>query len=325
MTVFLLCLGLVLLVIGGELLVRGAVAIATALGVSPLMVGLTLVGFGTSTPELATSVQAALAGSPGVAVGNVVGSNICNILLILGMAALIRPVAATPGAFRRDGIALVAATLLCVGLLIHGEIGRLAGAALAALLVGYIVLTWAQEREAEAGGATAPTAAPVAATPAGPAAAGEPRAPLWRSGAIVAAGFALMLPGASLLVDGAIELAAGLGVSDALIGLTIVAVGTSLPELTTSVVAAVRGQGDVAFGNVVGSNIYNILGILGVTALVQPLATPPEIAAFDGWVMLAATVALVVVTVTGWRVTRGEGAALLGGYAAYLGWLTLSA
>lgn len=295
--------GLVALVLGGELLVRGAVRTASALGVSPLMIGLTLVGFGTSTPELVTSVNAALAGSPGVAVGNVVGSNICNILLILGVAALIRPVDAEPRGFRRDGPALVIATLLALAVLLWGELGRLVGALFVAGLVAYILLVYRTER----------TTSAVADAP--PPASGA----LWSGLPLALAGLVLVVVGADWLVDSAITLAAAWGVSDTLIGLTIVAVGTSLPELTASVVAALRGRSDVAFGNVVGSNIYNILGILGVTAMVEPMAVPAEIAAFDGWVMLAATGALVWIARTGAIVTRREGGVMLAGYAAYIG------
>jgi cation:H+ antiporter len=309
MTLAMLAAGLVLLVLGGELLVRGAVRSAAALGVSPLLIGLTLVGFGASTPELVTSVQAALVGSPGVAVGNVVGSNICNILLILGLAALIRPVVAEPRGFRRDGPVLAAATVIGLGVVLWGEIGRLAGVVLVGLLVAYVVGAYLSERSAAREGDPLPVA------PRG-LAVGLPMA---------LAGLALVVVGADWLVDGAITLARGWGVSETLIGLTIVAVGTSLPELTASVIAAIRGQSDVAFGNIVGSNIYNILGILGVTALVKPLEVPQAIVAFDGWVMLAATAAMIAFAYSGALVTRREGGAMLAGYATYLGWLIATA
>ncbi len=299
-------LGLVGLLLGGETLVRGAVGVATRLGLPPMVIGLTLVGFGTSTPELLTSVQAALAGAPGIALGNVVGSNTANILMILGIAALLVPVAVTPGTFRRDGAALAAATLLCVVATQTGTIGRVWGAMLLAGLVAFLVVTLRSSR----------------ADPDAPAEdlAGA-RAPLWLSLALSVAGLVVTIVGAKLLVDGAVSVAREFGVSEALIGVTIVAVGTSLPELATTLVAARRGQNDVAFGNIIGSNIFNVLGILGITALVEPLAVAPEIAAFDVWVMAAATVALIAVAVTGWRITRGEGAALVAAYAAYLAWL----
>jgi cation:H+ antiporter len=317
MLLFSLAAGLVLLLAGGEILVRGAVASARALGVSPLMIGLTLVGFGTSTPELVTSLKAALAGAPGVAVGNVVGSNICNILLILGLAALLRPIATDPRAFRRDGPVLVAATLACLGLLLADALTRPAGAVLVAGLAAYVILTYRLERTGPDPAATM-HAVGVETLPERPGA-------LLRALPMAAAGLVLVVLGAGWLVDGAVTLARALGVSDTLIGLTIVAVGTSLPELTASLAAARRGQGDLAFGNVVGSNVYNLLGILGATALVQPIPVPAAIMAFDGWVMLAATLLLVLVAVTGWRVTRAEGAALLGLYALYLGWLVAGA
>jgi cation:H+ antiporter len=305
--------GFVALMVGGEYLVRGAVAIASRLGMSPMVIGLTLVGFGTSTPELLTSLQAAFAGSPGIAVGNVVGSNIANILLILGVAAAITPIAVNPAAFRRDGAVLIAASLAGLAIVLTGTLGRGAGAVLLAGLVAYVTLTILFERrrhtaaaelyEAEAESVEIPGTSPLVAT------------------LQFVGGLAVTLLGARLLVSGAVGLATDLGVSDAVIGLTVVAIGTSMPELVTSVVAARRGHGDVAFGNILGSNIFNILGILGITALVKPLAVPDVIADFDIWVMLAATALLVATSVSGWRITRTEGAILLACYVAYLAWL----
>ncbi|MCB1342184.1 MAG: calcium/sodium antiporter [Pseudooceanicola sp.] len=305
MTFVLLGVGLVLLMAGGSLLVKGASDTALALGVSPLMIGLTLVGFGTSAPELVTSIQAALDGSPGIAVGNVVGSNICNVLLILGLAAVLSPIVTSAKSFRRDGLVLGLSALACLGVVLSGQAGRLAGVVLLGALVGYIWWAYRTEKE-EPEEMALPVRLPLAV-------------------AIAAAGLVLVVLGARWLVQGAVDLASALGVSDTLIGLTIVAVGTSLPELVTSVMAAMRGQHSIAFGNVVGSNIYNVLGILGATALVVPVPIPPEIARFDIWVMLAATAALIVFAVTGWKVTRGEGAVFLGGYAAYCGWLVAGA
>ncbi|TDL79580.1 calcium/sodium antiporter [Palleronia sediminis] len=307
MTFLFLVLGFALLVGGGELLVRGAVALSERLGVSPLLIGLTVVGFGTSTPELVTSLQAAAAGAPGIAVGNVVGSNTANILLILGIAALISPVAVTRAAFLRDGGVAALAALAALAVVLSGTLSRPAGAALVLGLVAYIVFAWSRERR----GAT-PEIAEAPAT-GGP---GPLLAMVFALG-----GIGLTILGARLLVTSAIEIATAWGVSEAVIGVTIVAVGTSLPELVTAVVAARRGQGDIAFGNVVGSNIYNVFGILGVTALAAPIPVPAEIVRLDIWVMLAGTAALVAVAATGWRITRGEGGALLAGYTAYLGWL----
>lgn len=302
--------GLVILVVGGELLVRGAVSLARALGVSPLMIGLTLVGFGTSTPELVTSLKAAFAGAPGVSVGNVVGSNIANVLLILGVAALISPVHASPAAFRRDGPALALATLAGIAALVTDSLTRGVGAVFVALLAVYVVITYMLERTSGDEGAKLHEHEGEE-LPAGP------TSPLFAFGYLVV-GIGGTLLGASLLVDAAIVLARDFGVSDAIIGLTIVAVGTSLPELVTAVMAALKGESDVAFGNIVGSNIYNILAILGITALIHPIPVAAEIVAWDVWVMLAATVALIVCTATGWRVCRREGALLLGGYGLYL-------
>jgi len=302
--------GLALLLIGGDLFVRGAVSIARKLGVSPLLIGLTLVGFGTSTPELVTSLQAAMAGSPGVATGNVVGSNIANILLILGLAAMLKPVLVDGGALKRDGAVLAASALVCLAVVMSGVLDRMSGLVFIAGLVAYLGFAIWQERRAPAG------AAPGVDTEIAPA---EPHGVL--ALVLTVGGLALTIFGASLLIDGAVGLATRFGVSETIIGLSIVAIGTSLPELVTSVVAALRGQNDVAFGNIVGSNIYNVFGILGVTALVQPIPVPREIIAVDIWVMLAATGALIVLARTGHRITRGEGALMLAGYAGYTAWL----
>ncbi|MBI1385232.1 MAG: calcium/sodium antiporter [Rhizobiales bacterium] len=316
MTYLMLGLGLAGLMLGGELLVRGAVAIAARLGISPLVIGLTLVGFGTSTPELVTSIQAAAAGSPGIAVGNVVGSNIANIFLILGLAALLRPIVTRRRAMLRDGSVLLAVTIACGLTLMAGSMGRAVGLLFVALLATYVVATYFHERgDVEGAGTAEPNEMSGASTTIRPI--------LFALGQ-AGIGLLVLLVAADVLVRAAIELAASLGVSETLIGLTVVAVGTSLPELATSTMAAVRGQGDVAFGNIVGSNIFNILGILGVTAVVQPLVIPPEIMQVDVWVMLAATAALLVVAVTGWRVTRLEGGALLAAYAGYVVLLSLT-
>lgn len=311
MTAILIVGGLAALLLGGDLLVRGAVALARRLGVSPLLIGLTVVGFGTSTPELVTSVQAALAGSPGIALGNVVGSNIANILLILGLAAVIAPLRADPAAFRRDGTVLALATLAGLASVLAGEIGRPVGAALIAGLCVYLVVGYLGEKRVS-GPSTGPRADDAGAAGAAPVGAGAGLG-------LFVLGLGLTVLGARLLVDGAIALARGAGLSETMIGVTIVAVGTSLPELVTSVAAARRRQGDIAFGNIIGSNIFNILGIVGATALIRPLDVPREILVLDVWAMLGATVTLLVMTGTGWCVSRREGVFLLAGYAAYLG------
>ncbi len=313
-TYLLLGLGLILLTVGGDTLVRGASTAARSLGVSPLLIGLTLVGFGTSTPELVTSLAAAAAGSPGIAVGNVVGSNTANILLILGLTALIAPIAVDHAAFRRDGLVLVVASLVCLAAVLSTLVDRLWGAAMLALLVAYLVWAYLGERKAQH--AERAKYEHIAED------APDARGGLWVGLGLAVLGIGLTIGGAHLLVENAILVARRFGVSDTLIGLTVVAVGTSLPELVTSVVAALRRHGDVALGNIIGSNIYNVLGILGITALVSPIRVPAEIARLDIWVMLAATALLVLFVRSGMKIVRWEGAALLAAYGAYLWWLT---
>ncbi|MGE0232391.1 MAG: calcium/sodium antiporter [Flavobacteriaceae bacterium] len=312
--------GLVLLMAGGELLVRGAVRVASALGVSPLVIGLTLVGFGTSTPELVTSVQAALSGAPGIAYGNIVGSNIANILLIVGIAALMTPIAIASSALKRDGLLMLAVAVVFAALTSVTPLGRLAGAVFVAALAAYIYFAFRQERAAAPAGHGAAyekglalqefdeSLAPVS----------NPRGQIAISLLIALGGLVLVIAGGYLLVDGAVSLARDLGISETVIGLTIVAVGTSMPELVTSVAAGLKKQGDVAFGNIVGSNIYNILGIGGFTALVAPGAVPGDIVTFDNIVMVGVSVLLVAFAWTGLRIARWEGAVLLGGYAVYI-------
>ena len=303
MTVLLVLSGLVLLALGGELLVRGAVGVAARLGVSPLLAGLTIVGFGTSTPELVTSLEAAFVGSPAIAVGNVVGSNIANIALILGIAALIFPLDVTKKAFARDGLVLGVSSLAALACIMAGVIGMWSGLALLAGLVGYI--RWAYLSERDTGGADSEMHAQLAQDVT------APKASWVVLGAMSIGGIAAAIFGAQLLVEGAVALARGWGVSEAVIGLSVVAVGTSLPELIACVVAAIRRHGDVALGNVIGSNIYNVLGILSITTIVEPLTVPQQIARLDIWVLLGLTALLLVFLRTGWRLGRVEGAVLL--------------
>jgi cation:H+ antiporter len=324
-----LLFGLVLLIIGGDLLVRGAVRVAAGLGVSPLVIGLTLVGFGTSMPELVASVQAALAGAPGITLGNIVGSNIANVLLILGVSAVVYPVAVQSRALRRDGVVMVAVTLGFAVLLALRPLDRAAGLLLIAALIAYMVYAIRQERAATAAARGSVEAADhgaaydraIAAEEVDPALKPGPASGGMAVPVLIAlAGLGLVLVGGSYLVDGAVVMARSLGISETVIGLTIVAVGTSTPELVTSVAAALRRESDIAFGNVVGSNIYNILGIGGVTGVIVPIQAPPELVRFDLPVAVAVAVLLVVFAATGSRVGRREGAALIAGYLAYL-WL----
>jgi cation:H+ antiporter len=313
MTFVLLAAGLVLLLGGGEALVRGAVAVAHRLGVSPVVAGLVLVGFGTSSPELVTSLTAALSDSPAIAVGNVVGSNICNILLILGVTAALFPVDIDRRAFTRDGTVLALATAAAVGVVLLGIVPRPVGLVLVVAVIAYVVYTYREERRVHSPAEAVYSEEAELMT--------SPALGLWGGIAMALAGLVGVVVGADFLVDAATTLARAAGVSEAVIGLTIVALGTSLPELATAVMAGLKKQTEVAFGNVVGSNIFNILFILGTTATVQPIAVPAEIVRFDVWVMLAATAALFLVVRTGFRVTRREGAALLVAYAAYIGFL----
>lgn len=304
-----LAVGLALLALGGELLVRGAVASARRLGVSPLLIGLTLVGFGTSTPELVTSLQAAHAGSPGIAIGNVVGSNISNILLVLGLTAMIAPVVADRRAVRRDGLVVLLVTGLCIAALRTGELTRAMGLAGLVLLLVYVVWVWLADRSRpELQGAAPATSAPMSIAI-----------------GLAVVGIGLTIYGADLLVGNAILLARDAGVSDTVVGLTIVAVGTSAPELVTSLVAALRRQSEVALGNVIGSNLYNLLGILGVTAAVRPITVPFSIMAVDAWVMGVATLALVILAYRNGRLGRAAGLSLAAGYGLYAAWLIATA
>jgi len=306
----LLAAGLVVMLLGGELLVRGAVAIARRLGVSPLLIGLTLVGFGTSTPELVACIDAVLVDAPGLAVGNVVGSNIANILLIMGVGAALSPMRITREAFLRDGPVLVATAAALVGACFLDVIGRGIAALFLALLVAYVVWTYRTER-GDRGASAAVHAAEAEMR-------GRLPQRLWTSLLLAAAGLAGVLAGARLLVEAAIEVAELWGVSDAVIGLTVVAVGTSLPELATTVAAALRREADVAIGNVVGSNIFNITGIIGVAALVSPLAVPAEIPGRDLWWMIAASLLLTPYVLMRRSISRLAGGAFLAIYVAYV-------
>lgn len=324
--IVLLAGGLVLLVIGGELLVRGAVAVAERFGMSPLLIGLTLVGFGTSAPELVTSVQAAMAGSPGIAVGNFVGSNISNILLILGLSALITPMAVQSSALRRDGVVVMLTSLLFAIISELYTLDRIAGGIFVGLLISYLFYAYRQERTMTADGHTSAFEKAEAFD--------ELRnGPLRRKGqrkswaerlgpyvpAIMAiSGLAIIVLGGKLLVEGAIGIARVLGMTETVIGLTVVAIGTSMPEFVTSVVAALRKHGDVALGNIMGSNIYNILGIGGVTGLLSPTPVPAEIVNFDNLVMLGASGAMLAFAWSGYRINRLEGLLLLTGYITYI-------
>ncbi len=326
--------GLFLLFVGGEALVRGSVEVARKLGLSELVIGLTLVGFGTSMPELVTSLRAVQSDAVGIAIGNVTGSNIANVLLVLGVAALIRPIITQPAALARDTIVMVAATLVFAFLVYTDQFTRLTGGLLVAMLVAYIAVSIFLDR----GGSSAPGKMHTEEAEIMSGEMGLVTGLLLAIGGMIAVVF-----GARFLVDGGSGLARDLGVSDAVIGLTIVAIGTSLPELATSAISAIRGKSDVALGNIIGSNIFNVLGILGVTALVQPFsvlverpaATPilgtdvdpqgsvavPLLSWEDMGALFLSVFLLILFGLTGRKLARWEGAVLLGTYAVYMGML----
>ncbi len=321
--------GLALLVLGGETLVRGASGLAFRIGMSSLVVGLTVVAFATSAPELAVTLDAVLSGEPDLAVGNVVGSNIANVLLVLGISAVLLPLAVKAQVVRIDLPVMVGLSVLLLFLALDGTIGALDGAVLLAALAGYVTLAVLLGRRAGSGtppddGASAEGADPP--TRSDPAPSSAPGSTL-RNVVLVAIGVVMLVVGANLLVDGAVRIATELGVSNLVIGLTVVAIGTSMPELATSVVAARRGERDLAVGNVVGSNIFNIGLVLGVPAVLGAAGVPvPEAAiALDIPLMIAASFALLPVAFTGLVVARWEGGLFLGLYLAYTTFVLLAA
>jgi cation:H+ antiporter len=308
--------GLVLLVGGATWLVRGASALAAAAGISPLVIGLTVVAFGTSAPELGVSVMAAVSGESDLAIGNVVGSNISNILLILGMAACVAPLVVSAQVIRREVPIMIALSVVVLLMSLDGVIGRLDGMILVAALLTYIISSIRDSRRDSQAALAAGEAVPVPP--------GDTRALVLEGGRLVA-GLALLLLGTTGVVRGAVAIAEAAGVSSLLIGLTVVAVGTSLPEAATSIVAAMKGERDLAVGNAVGSNIFNLLAILGVTSLVQPIGIPVEVLQFDLPMMIAVAVACLPVFFTGGRLNRWEGAVFVGYYVAYTVYLVLDA
>ena len=304
-----LFLGLVALFFGAEGLIRGSSALALKIGITPLVVGLTVVAFGTSTPELVVSLKAALIGNSSISLGNVVGSNIANIALILGISAMIRPLDVHANIIRREIPIMIGISILLVLLLIDGELGLVDGIIFVLGIVIYTIvnITMARkEKNAEVEkefkeGLKTGLGVPISIV-------------------MIVGGLGLMILGANLFVTSSISIAKVIGVSDAIIGLTIVAVGTSLPELITSVVAAYKNESDIAIGNIVGSNIFNILGILGITALIISVSSS-GINYIDFGAMLFAALILLPLSKTGFRITRLEGLFLVLGYAAYIYYL----
>lgn len=314
LTLIMLIAGFIILIGGAELLVRGAAQLASDLGISPLVVGLTVVSFGTSAPELAVSVFSAWNGQAGLALGNVVGSNICNVLLILGVSALVAPLVVARQVVRLEVPIMIGTALLLILLSLNGGLERWEGLLMFACAVIYVTWTVLRSRRETR---DQPAQCEL---PAGP----RPRR-LWQL-AQIAAGLALLGWGSHWLVGGAVSIATYFGVSDMVIGLTVVAIGTSLPELATSALAALRGQRDIAVGNVVGSNIFNILVVLGLTASVAPtaIAVPQQALMVDLPIMLAVCLACLPIFLAGHRIARWEGGLFFGYFIAYIVFTVLS-
>ncbi|MFQ5955754.1 MAG: calcium/sodium antiporter [Kiloniellales bacterium] len=310
--------GLAILLVGGQALVAGATGLARWFGLSTLVIGLTVIAFGTSLPELLVAVQAAVRGSPGLTTGSVVGSNIANILLILGVGALVQPIACALHSVLRDGASLLAATALFTGFALTGAFRAGHGAVLLAALAFFMVWSYVGERRAlqAAGPASGLAAQPMAALAPVPS---RPRrmTPLVAV-ILVAAGSGALYMGSTMLIAGAVAIARSFAVPEELIGLTLIAVGTSLPELAAALTAGLRGEADLVLGNVVGSNIFNCLAVMGAAAVAAPIPVTAEILRLDIWIMVGASLLLIPVMVVGWRVSRLEGGILLLLYAGFL-------
>ncbi len=323
--VLLILPGLVLLIAGGEWLVRGASRLAAALGVSPIVIGLSVVAFGTSAPELAVSVLSAFKGQPDIAVGNVVGSNIVNILLILGLSAVVSPLAIHLRLIKFEVPFMIFVSLLFLGLCYDGKLSRLDGVVLVVIFVGY--LYWMGRTAREEPEMQEELKEELQEYEQFVRIAKPSVGAFAMMGLLIVGGLAGLVLGSEWLIRGAVSLARALGVSELVIGLTIVAAGTSLPELATSVIASLRGERDISVGNVVGSNIFNILSVLGISTVVSPqgLSVAPAVLHFDGWVMLAVAIACLPVFFNGFEINRWEGALFVGYYIAYVTYLVLKA
>ncbi len=296
--------GLVILLLAGDVLVRGAVALSLRLGIPVLIVSLTVVSFGTSAPELLISIQAALDGVPGIAVGNVVGSNIANVLMVLGVPALIASMNPGNCDCARSYYQMLAASVVLIALCFFGPLHFWQAAVLLVLFGLMLTDMFIQGRN---GGEELPEEFET-----------SPGMPVWKMSALIIAGLIGLPVGAQFLIDGAVGVSRTLGVSEEVIGLTMVAIGTSLPELATTTMAAIRRQADVAIGNVIGSNLFNILGILGVASLFGPIPIDPAFLTRDLWVMLACALVLAPFVLGGWRIGKRWGVAFLALYAIYI-------
>lgn len=321
LTLLLACGGLVLLVAGAEVLIKGASRLAASVGISPLVVGLTVVAFGTSAPELAVSLSSAVKDQADIALGNVVGSNIFNVLFILGLSAVVAPLIVSQKLLRLEVPLMIASAALVWILGSDGGIGRMDGSLLGAAIIGYTVFAVRQSRK-ESAEIQQEYAQEFAEAPGGR---GFGHSRLGQA-VFILAGLAMLVLGSQWLVDGAVMVARVLGVTELVIGLTIVATGTSLPEIATSVMASIRGERDIAVGNVVGSNLFNVLAVLGFSSALSPrgVAVSPAALGFDVPVMVVVSVACLPVFFSGGRISRGEGILFLGYYAAYVTFLVLS-
>ena len=315
-------LGLVMLLFAGDALVRGAVNLALRIGIPAMLVSLTIVAFGTSAPELLVSVQAILTGAPGLALGNVVGSNIANVLLVLGIPAIISGLATSECETRKTWVMMVAASLAFLGLAYTGVFNWIDGTVLLVLLGIMLVDTWRAARDHRR---TLRAAADLAATGAPPEPADEEAIegadatmPGWKVGLFLVLGLVGLPLGANILVGASVRIAEALAVPETVIGLTLVAVGTSLPELATSVMAAIRRQTDVALGNVIGSNLFNLLAIIGIASFVGPIPVEAATLNFDIWVMVATALALFPFVFLRWNITRPWGVAFTAAYVLYV-------
>jgi cation:H+ antiporter len=321
-TVIALIVGLAFLTLGAEWLVRGASSVATRFGIAPIVIGLTVVAFGTSAPEFAVSVQGALTGNSDVAIGNVVGSNTFNILFVLGLSAVIGSLTIEQRIIKRDIPILLAISVVIYGLVWNELVGRIEGVVLFIGIVVYTLWLLRGARKAESATVTSEYEEAVQQVE------GETvTRPLYFQIGLVIVGLALLIQGSRFLVSSATTIAEAFGVSDLVIGLTVVAVGTSLPELATSVMAAIRGQRDIAVGNVVGSNIFNLLAVLGASAAVSSsgISVNRELIRLDYPVMLAATLILIPICWNGFAIRRWEGALLAAFYVAYVAFLVMDA
>ncbi len=317
MVILLFIAGIILLMTGGELLVRGASRLAVLFGISPLIVGLTIVSFMTSAPELAVNIQAALNDKPDIAIGNIIGSNISNILLILGISALFAPLVVSKKLYQVDVPIMVGATLMAYLFAFNGVIGIVEGVILFLCIIGYTLFAAYEARRSyqknkEEG--TLPVSIGITGT-------------WWFQLLLISIGVILLIVGSRLMVDSSVTIARMLGISELIIGLTVVAIGTSMPEIVTSVIAGKKGEADIAVGNVVGSNIFNIFSVLGLTSIVsgEGIAITPAAIYFDFPVLLAVSIACFPIFFTGHRISRWEGVVFLFYYILYLFYLFLKA